>query len=367
MNENNSKKIPLIAIIGIIILAIIIVATIIIVASSRGQNSGTTNNTVTEKPKEDDDFFNDVKENKTKNETSKNKTKEYEKKDGVDIKQLYDSTGNDDNKLHIGDFVDYTAGKWTQEEIEKIDANGQRQKPSNGYQFGGYAVGMSRDGNAVPCNEDYSYIKEKVNNSNERSVTGWRIFDITDDEIILISAGCPEDYYHPEGTRSAYISEYILNGEVNSNINADWLGLGTKYKNRTWEEYVNSQFFATRASVLTKEKLDEWYSKYITKEKDADVWKNPILQKVYNTTYENIIDNYSYYWLATSYNDSNIFGFFPEVKAIGNSTNKYGNVFGIRVLIHLPIGIKFKEKSIGTKIITSRDNSYNYNIWEISR
>ena len=49
-----------------------------------------------------------------------------------------------------------------------------------------------------------------------KAVKGWRIFDITDEKITLISAGCPEDFYHPVDGNSAYISEYILTGHINS-------------------------------------------------------------------------------------------------------------------------------------------------------
>lgn len=311
---------------------------------------------------EDDDFFKEL----DKKENDKEDKKEYLDKDGVNITKIFDKTGKNDKKLHIGDFVDYTAGEWTEEEIEEVNANGKVNHPTEHYQFGGYTEGYSKDRSVVPLQKDYSYVKETDSESGEKkSVRGWRIFDITDKEIVLISAGCPEDYYHPDVRRSAYISEYILTGQVNSNINAEWLELGTKYKNRTWKEYVNKDYYAKSANVLDKEKLEDWYKKYI--DENADIWVDTSFKKIYDTQYENLIDNYAYYWLPNSYSENNLYGFFPSAKAVGNTTNTYGNVFGIRVLVSLPGDIKFKEEPIGTKTVTSRDKDYEYNIWQISK
>lgn len=371
-NSNGKKMLPLILIIGFII---ILLSVIIVVLLNQPKNSNTPKNEVTQeeqnkdnKPKEDDELLKEIEKEKNKDKEEKIEiNKEYLKKDGVSIKDLFDSTGDEAGKLHIGDFVDYTAGNWTEKEINDANANGELSKPTDRFQFGGYNEGYSRDRSVVPLEKEYSFIKElKEDGSGKRAVRGWRIFDITDKEIVLISAGCPEDYYHPESKKSAYISEYILTGEVNSNANAEWLELGTTYKARNWKEYLNSDFYAIKANTLTKKQLDDWYKKYITKE-DSDIWVNTTLQKVYDTKYENLIDNYGYYWLSSPYSETNLYGFFPSAKAIGNSTNVYGNVFGIRVLVYLPGDIKFKEEPIGTKKITSREKDYEYNIWEISR
>ena len=364
-DNNGLSQIALIGtIVGIIIVISLVV--VLVVFSGKGkekQNENNQNETVNE----NNDFFSNTNKNEIddKNEKEKDdKEKEYLSKDGVKIEELYDSTGEEEEKLHIGDFVDYTAGKWTEDEIEKIDANGERKKPTTSFKFGGYKEGDSRDKSVIPCNENFNYIKEK-DSDDENVACGWRVFDITDDEIVLISAGCPEDYYHPAEGRSAYISQYILTGEVNENCRAEWIGLGTKYQKRTWNEYVNEDYYATKATSISKTILDDWYEKYIGR--GLDTWKNEDFQKVYDTNYENLIDNYSYYWLPNSYSESNIYGFFPHARVIGNSTNKYGNVFGVRILVYLPKDIKFKEESIGTKTILSRDKDYKYNIWEISR
>ena len=63
----------------------------------------------------------------------------FEKNGENDTAEGYDNT-----KLHIGDFINYTAGTWTKEEIEAIGANNSTSLPQNAYQFGGFVEGSSR-------------------------------------------------------------------------------------------------------------------------------------------------------------------------------------------------------------------------------
>ena len=229
---------------------------------------------------------------------------------GVTVAEIFDSNGKNETdegynaaKLHIGDFINYDAGNWTQEEIDNIKvglkdspvkASGDEALPSTGFQFGGFKAGTSKSGNATPSDSTYNYVKE-----NREAITGWRLFDVnTDGSIVLISAGCPEDYYHPSGTDNAYISEYILSG--NTNDNATGMNLETTYTKRNWDNYVNKNQKAISAEVLTKSKLENWYSKYMGIE-NADCYDNSTFQSVYGTKYETIVDNYSYYWLCSGY------------------------------------------------------------------
>ena len=124
----------------------------------------------------------------------------------------------------IGDFVNYSAGTWNGdngEEFKKIEEstgitpNNSTALPRGKFQFGGFTSTSSKDGNATTDASygKYDYVKDKTTG---KAVKGWRIFDITDEKITLISAGCPEDFYHPVDGNSAYISEYILTGHINS-------------------------------------------------------------------------------------------------------------------------------------------------------
>lgn len=297
---------------------------------------------------------------------------------GVDVGEIFDSTGEVEGKLHIGDFINYTAGTWDTDSIAKITASGAKNAPNttgslslSNYQFGGFTNGSSRDGNAVPNDSSYNYVQETTSDGTKQAVTGWRVFDVSEDGVItLISAGCPEDYYHPSGTNYAYISEYILTGNVNTNASASTLGLGiapeSTYRPRDWSMYVNDK--ATSATALTKARLDEWYTKY-TNTANANTYTDATFRKIYKTDancvnngmYESLIDNYSYYWLSSAYY-SGVCYVFPCGR---NVSSIYRTAFGVRILVSLSSDIQISEKSVGTKTITSRSNDYNYNIWNI--
>ncbi len=230
----------------------------------------------------------------------------------VNVEDIFDNTGKIEGKLHIGDFINYTAGNWTKEDMDKIkntgakkEANNSTSLPTNGYEFGGFTEGSSRDGNATPYSSSYNYAQVTRSDDTKQEITGWRLFDVAENgAMTLISAGCPEDYYHCSyGMKAGYISEYILTGNVNDKAKGEeeTLKLGTNYTPRDWNMYVNSYYGAVTATVLTKTKLDEWYSKY-QKTVDTNTHTDSIFQSVYGTKYESLIDNYSYYWLSNACN-----------------------------------------------------------------
>ena len=281
--------------------------------------------------------------------------------------ELFDATGEVEGKLHIGDFVNYTPTEeiWTEEDMNKIKATGAKidanksntSLPSVEYQFGGFESGNSKSRNAKAYDSSYAYAKDSEGNA----ITGWRLFDVADDgTVTLISAGCPEDYYHPNATNSAYISEYILTGNKNSNATSvDF----TTYTPRDWTMYENTSLGSV-ASVLTKRKLDNWYTKYITEGTVADTDTNAIFQKIYNTKYESLIDNYSYYWFS--------FASYSDALCYINPNDRYENysnngAYGVRILVSLPSSIKIISAGNETKVVVSRENTQNYGIWNLSK
>lgn len=292
----------------------------------------------------------------------------------VKVGEIFDKNGKnesekgyDPNKLHIGDFVNYDAGTWTQDEINAIKVgtkgsevganNDANSLPNTNFQFGGFRVGTSRNGNAKPFSS-YNYVKE-----NGKAVTGWRVFDVGEDgSVTLISAGCPEDYYHPYTTNGAYISEYILTGNINSNATS--LNLDTTYTKRDWSKYVNKNQKATEATALTKAKLDNWYNKYMGFT-NANTYSKATFQSVYTTKYESMIDNYAYYWLSSAYNGNGVYCLDPY----GSCVNYYYyDPFGVRVLVTLSSDVKFSSEKVGTKTLTdprTANNSWTYNVWDI--
>ena len=290
----------------------------------------------------------------------------------------------------VGDFVSYDAGSWTTDESGNIlihytdgttePVANSTNLPSSSYKFGGFTTTNGKNGNsATPSSSNYNYVQEKITTNGittYQSVTGWRIFDISDNgAITLISSGCCEDYYHSPIVNGGYKSEYILTGEDNSPADVTISELGTTYKIRDWTaDYGNSENNIT-ASVLTKSKLDNWYTKYITNGTSADTITDSTFKKIYKTDdnvvnngkYESLIDNYSYYWLASRHTTfkENLYCVQPDNKGLYTSNGCHFK-YGLRVLIYLPSSIKITDNPTGTKTITSRNNDYIYNVWGIN-
>ena len=239
----------------------------------------------------------------------------------------------------------------------KIAGNNWSSLPNKAFQFGGFTEGSSKDGNATPYDSSYAYVKDKSTGS---AVTGWRVFDVDGDNVTLISAGCPEDYYHSGNINYAYISEYILSGNTNTSASSD-LGLGSTYTARDWSMYENSDYGSgITATALTKTRLDQWYNKNYNLT-SANVFDDNTFKKIYGTNNESLINNYSYYWLASAYNSYHVCSVGPDCGIVSFSSNV---AFGVRVLVSLPSGISTSEP-VGTKTVTSRGTDYTYNVWNI--
>ena len=288
--------------------------------------------------------------------------------------ELFDSTGENPDGLHIGDFVNYDAGTWTEEEINSIQtglktslvtANNSTSLPTQNFQFGGFTVGSSRNGNATPYFSNYNYVKDA---ETGEAITGWRVFDVEGDTVTLISAGNPEDYYHPDGTNFGYISEYILTG----NINSGWINGVTEaenYQKRNWDMYVNTSQYGESAGVLTKAMLDAWYTKY-TGTPNADTYTSATFQKIYQepyTKYQNMVENYSYYWLSSANYSYSVYAVAPNDRAVGVNNR---NAFGLRAIVSLESNLQFISVKAGTKTVTGGNTTayggdQTYNVWDI--
>ena len=293
--------------------------------------------------------------------------------------QIFDSTGTNANALHIGDFIEYDAGTWTQEEINAIQtgevgnlvtANGSEELPTENYQFGGFKEGTSRNGNVRASSWDgitYDYIKEKTSDGTSKDITGWRVFDINDDgTVTLISAGNPEAMYID--WFKAFQGEYILTGNINSN----WASVEIEDPSnivirKNWEVYVNSTQYAQSATPLTMSTLNKWYSKYIEQTKNLfnDV---EIFQKIYQEPYlkyQNIVDNYSLYWYCEARDPFANYFISTERREI--SANCY-DAYGIRMLVTLSSDVLISKT--GTKTLTGGNmdtygGEQTYNVWNI--
>ena len=292
--------------------------------------------------------------------------------------EIFDPTGENEDGLHIGDFVNYDAGTWTEEEINSIQtglqtslvtANNSTSLPTRAFQFGGYTVGSSRNGNATQSSVSegkYDYVKDK---ETGEAITGWRVFDVEGDTVTLISAGNPEDYFYSSLTNSGYINEYILTG----NINSSWSSGSTAeetYQKRNWDMYINRSQYGASAEVITKEILEAWYTKY-TASPHADLYINSTFQKIYQEPYlkyQNMIENYSYYWLSSAYDSYEGYLVGPDARCAYKG--HLNSAFGVRIVVSLESNVRFKETKLGTKTVTGGwttqyGGDQTYNVWDI--
>lgn len=98
-------------------------------------------------------------------------------------------------------------------------------------------------------------------------MSGWRLFDISNRAITLISAGNPEDYSPGKFSSflSTYQEAYILTGVVDDNWKTSNLYTG-RIKRRYWNDYINENQMATEAKPLTLSRIEEWYKKFYSNE-----------------------------------------------------------------------------------------------------
>ena len=82
--------------------------------------------------------------------------------------------------VEIGDFVNYSLGNWTEEDISKIgDLYSGTSAPSS-EKFGGFGIENTKDGNV----------------NTETKYSGWRVLSKNlDGTVNIIHAGAPESYY----------------------------------------------------------------------------------------------------------------------------------------------------------------------------
>ena len=258
---------------------------------------------------------------------------------------------------YIGDFVNYDAGIWTEDEIDKVKVgpnnrltsarNSVTESYNNTFQFFGFAVGSDRNKSI----NSSSLLKDSEGNF----ITGWRILDVTDDGIVLISAGCPESYYSWGNKNYGYYDEYILSGNINEN--AKNLNLEQGWTKRDWSAYVNN--YAKEATVLKKSDLDSWYRKYFSLSDSEGIGSTyPMIS---GTKEENLICNGLGWFLGSATIDYAI-----NVVGYMNNTIRISYAFGgqIRVVVKLKSNVLLVGTD-ETKTITSHGTTYTYKVWNL--
>ncbi len=256
------------------------------------------------------------------------------------IADLYNgiNTPNDANYketgMHIGDYVDYTAGTWSEAKAAPTS--------SEPFTFGGYTAGQSRDTSASGGDMGSGY-----------GYSGWRIWDISEDKktMTLISAGCPELYYHPYGTNYAYNTEKILTGETTGTIDESQPSTP-----RIWTDYINTAKYGNSARAMKKSDLDTWYGKYIdnsiTDSWDIDSFPQNTDNKLIST-----VENGYCYWLSSADDDYGVYYVRPDLRFVGNLSDF---AFGVRLLVSLTSEVKFGETPGKVE-----HDGFSYNKWII--
>ncbi len=259
---------------------------------------------------------------------------------GKTVGELYDGVNKPDEEnynedaMHIGDYVDYDAGNW--------DTTVNAPTSANPFTFGGYTAGQSRNTNATGGSAETGKYE------------GWRIWDVSEDEstVTLISAGCPELYYHQDGTNYAYNSEQILTGEKKTGT----LAAGQPSNPRNWNsDYVQGN--ATSARAMKKSDLDEWYGKYIDSE-ITDSYKISRFPENTANKLISVVENGMNYWLCSAYDNSDLYCVSLGLRKVAHG-NRGGR--GVRVLVSLESGVKFIE----TPAKKDQIDGFEYNNWSI--
>lgn len=252
------------------------------------------------------------------------------------IADLYDGINDPKNAnyketgMHIGDYVDYTAGSWSEE----------KAAPTEDFTFGGYTAGQSRDTSATGGDMGSGY-----------GYSGWRIWDISEDKqtMTLISAGCPEIYYHPYGY--AYNTEKILTGATTGTIDTS-----KPSTPRVWADYVNATKYANSARAMKESDLDIWYGKYIDSS-ISGTWDIDSFPLNADNKLISIVENGYYYWLPTA-------STWDQVSRVDYDRRRVYDVFngsyGVRLLVSLTSEVKFGETPEKVE-----HDGFSYNKWII--
>ena len=198
--------------------------------------------------------------------------------------------------VQVGDFVNYDAGKWTQEEIDSLGTlySGEDLPDStNNYTFGGFKVGQSKN----TCITPFSTYDNTFSG-------GWRILSFNNDNSInIVHAGTSESYRH---YTSNLTSLYILKGEESESVDT------TIYSIRNWKMYENLKYAVSNSAHLIN--YNEAYN--ITNSR--------------NSSNNTLRTTGSYYWLADKGET-----YFDFVMPDGNIRATQARTFGIRPVVTL--------------------------------
>lgn len=202
----------------------------------------------------------------------------------------------------IGDFVNYSVGNWTEEDINKVgNYYSGSLLPTTSEKFGGFKIGQSKD-NTIKPTTDYR-------ESNKYS-SGWRVLNKNSDGTInIIHAGTSEAYNVPRSVHN----DSGLKGSINI--------LGS-YRNWTMYEDCSTDAVNTNYAVQGSAHC---------------VTKNEILNIDPKSTLRAIGVQYNYYY-SIGYGSPYVF--LKSINSIGdNKESSLGSV-GIRPVVTIKSNVK---------------------------
>ena len=239
--------------------------------------------------------------------------------------------------VKIGDYINYDAGVWTQEDLNKITSStgsplldstvsdatsGNQTLPTVTKTFGGFELGQSRNTNAVAYTNTSGTVYTP-------KTEGWRVWDINNSTgvVTLISAGQPETYYH--------------NNNATTTLNI--------LQSRNYTMYVNE--YATSAKVLSGAEAISWYNARFGTNYGNLVQDYPAKSTFFNkqfTTDEpiSLLSNGSLYWLTGNRAGSN----YLYAISLNQIISSNGQAYGIRVMVTLKSDVLVIQNNSGGSV-----------------
>lgn len=221
-----------------------------------------------------------------------------------EIFDLEDGGGPSETIVHlasvaqVGDYVLYDAGNWPT--TVTIPGNPAMS-------FGGVTAGTSKN-SSVAC------FGSGENGTNNKMDNGWRVLKISYDYVYIIHAGSSECFnmYNHASTgnlvNAPYNAESVLGSAIKGPLRGD-----LPYAQRIADNIYGKGFLGAGATIFTKEMYDEFISANSTNQNNSMLKTN------------------LYYYLASSYNESNLW----YVQHNGSVSNTNTGSRGIRPVVTL--------------------------------
>ncbi len=158
--------------------------------------------------------------------------------------------------VQIGDYVDYSAGIWTSNEINSLTDN---ELYDSGH-YDDYGNNLDdEDGDSAKVFAFNGFSTSSSKDSGVSTNSGWRVLKIENDIITLIHASCPERFmYNTDGSDASlpFKAEYILKGSTNSDTYTASYFENQNIRKRDWSMYENNLAIDGSARCVTYDEIN---------------------------------------------------------------------------------------------------------------